>query len=146
MPFDPSKYPANWKAFSKHIRFERAKGKCEQCGAVNYERGKKGSDGIWRSENDIHGLNSDVGFALYGDWDFKCSKVILTVAHLDNEGGVCRCKADTGMKCVDPNHVLALCQACHLALDLPHHIENARQTRIKKNDAARPLFTEENNA
>ena len=38
MPIKPENkklYPKNWKEISKRIRFERAKGLCEKCGA-NY--------------------------------------------------------------------------------------------------------------
>jgi len=35
MPFDRSKYPDNWKEISDYIRFTRAHGKCEFCGAVH---------------------------------------------------------------------------------------------------------------
>src|SRR4051812_31335107 len=104
---DPAIYPPYWKQFSAYIRFERAGNLCEQCGAVNSQLGKKGRDGRWRSEDDIHGLNSDVGFALYDD--LSVSRVVLTVAHLDHQGGLCDCKERTGRKCSRPDHVLALC-------------------------------------
>lgn len=138
---DPTIYPPYWPQFSEYIRFERAEGVCEKCGAVNGVFGKKGNDGRWRSTEAISGLNSDIGFGLYGDnFDFVGTKVVLTVAHLDYEGGVCDCKERTGLKCARPDHVLALCQACHLAMDLPKHIENRRQTMIARNDAGRPLL------
>ena len=157
MPFDKSKYPPEWKAFSLEIRTERAKGRCEcagECGisheceysgdnrciAQNGETGKIGKDGIWRSTNDIHSLQSDYGMARYPDFDFIGSKVVLTVAHLDNEGGICKCKVDTGMKCVIPEHCKAMCQSCHLRLDHPHHIANAQKTRARKNDENRGLL------
>ena len=35
MPFDRSKYPDDWEDISLYIRFERAGGMCETCGAVN---------------------------------------------------------------------------------------------------------------
>ena len=31
-----SEYPKDWKDISKRIRLERAKGKCEWCGAERY--------------------------------------------------------------------------------------------------------------
>ncbi len=40
MPIHPSMkdlYPKDWPAISKRIRFERAGGRCEDCGAVNGE-------------------------------------------------------------------------------------------------------------
>lgn len=143
MPFKKEQYPPYWKMFSEYIRFERAGNKCEQCGAENYKTGKKGRDGVWRDEQSIHGMNSDAGMALYGeDFDFKCSKVVLTVAHLDFTGGICQCKKLTGFKCAKPDHVLALCQSCHLAMDLPRHIANRRETFIKRKDEVRGLLAE----
>lgn len=55
MPIDYSKYPPDWKAISKRIRFGRAQNKCEACGAANYQP---------------HPVTG--------------SKVILTVAHLNH--------------------------------------------------------------
>lgn len=60
MPFIKSRYPENWAEISKSIR-ERAGGKCEFCGAVNYH------------PNPVTG-----------------SKVILTVAHLNHDPMDCR--------------------------------------------------------
>lgn len=40
MPIKPEnrhRYPVNWKELSHYIRFERAKGKCEFCGAEHGE-------------------------------------------------------------------------------------------------------------
>lgn len=55
MPINYKNYALNWKEISEHIRFVRAKNKCETCGAVNYQP---------------HPITG--------------SKVILTVAHLDH--------------------------------------------------------------
>lgn len=57
---DKSLYPADWKAISKRIRFERAGGRCEFCGAENAQP---------------HPLTG--------------SKVVLTVAHLDHNPANC---------------------------------------------------------
>lgn len=56
MPMDRSKYPPDWEAISRRIRFERAEGKCEKCGAENYQP---------------HPITG--------------SRVVLTVAHLDHD-------------------------------------------------------------
>ena len=59
MPIRPEnkiRYPKDWKKISQRIRFERAKGICEWCGAENYKPHPKTK-----------------------------SKVILTVAHLDHQ-------------------------------------------------------------
>lgn len=143
MPFDRSKYPTNWKAFSHEIRNGRAGGKCEECGVENYAVGARDRFGVFHFEDSIHCLNSYDGEYLFGDeFDWKMTKIVLTVAHLDHEGGICDCYARTGMKCTNPEHVLALCQKCHLALDMPKHIANRRETIATRNDAARPLLGE----
>jgi 5-methylcytosine-specific restriction endonuclease McrA len=54
MPIDYSKYHPKWRLISKLIRYNRAKHKCEWCGAINYQS---------------HPVTG--------------SKVILTVAHID---------------------------------------------------------------
>ena len=56
MPMDRSRYPDDWEVISRRIRFGRAKGRCEFCGAVHGE------------------LHPDTG-----------SVVVLTVAHLDHD-------------------------------------------------------------
>ena len=103
MPIDYSRYPKSWHAFSRRIRFERAQNKCEWCGAVNHEP---------------HPVTG--------------SKVVLTVAHLDGKGGVCKCEQRTGRKCARAAHVKALCQRCHLTYDAERHKFNARRTRAAR--------------
>lgn len=142
MPIDYSKYPDNWKDISARIRFERAQGKCEQCGAPHGE----------------YILRSAVDAAQYviveGDWyvwpdgsavghlpeeyaaNSKLTRVILTVHHIgvdypDGTPGDPRDKMD-----VRDENLIAYCQRCHLLADLPHHIENARQTRRAIKEAA----------
>lgn len=145
-------YPGHWKQFSEYIRFERAAGVCEctgecgrdhrgRCTAINGVYGKIGRDGVWRSTDSIHALQSDAGMALYPNFNFIGARVVLTVAHLDSDGGICTCKKDTGFKCANPAHNKAMCQGCHLLMDLPHHMKNAAQTRMEKKDAGRGLLT-----
>jgi hypothetical protein len=47
--------------------------------------------------------------------------VVLTIAHLDH---------DKHNWEVSDERLRALCQACHLALDLEHHLHRRRQTRL----------------
>jgi len=100
---DRSRYPDRWEEFSRYIRFDRAGGFCEWCGAEN---GKP------------HPVTG--------------SRVVLTVAHLDYAGGVCDCEARTGRKCAEKGHVRALCQLEHLRIDVPRHRFNARRTRAAR--------------
>jgi hypothetical protein len=107
MPFKRERYPANWKAISERIRFERAGNKCEWCGAENYQP---------------HPITG--------------SKVVLTVAHLgtphaDGTPGDKHDKQD-----VRDENLAALCQRCHLLYDIDEHIANAKVTRATKKRAA----------
>lgn len=54
-PENKARYPKDWKAISRRIRFDRADNRCEDCGAENYQP---------------HPITG--------------SKVVLTVAHLDH--------------------------------------------------------------
>ena len=108
MPMDYSRYPPDWKEISRRIRFERAKGVCEWCGAEN---GKP------------HPVTG--------------TKVMLIVHHIgidkpDSTPG------DRGDKldCREEN-LAALCQRCHLAADLDIHIAKGKATRAKKKHAAK---------
>lgn len=103
MPMDYTRYPADWHAISKRIRFERAKGRCEWCDAEN---GKP---------NPMTG-----------------SRVVLTVAHLgmpqpDGTPGNKHDKLD-----VRDENLAALCQSCHLRYDIDEHVANAAETRRRR--------------
>jgi|SRR5689334_11109966 len=93
MPVPKNKYPDNWREFSLLIRYGRAKGKCEICGAENGKPHPKTG-----------------------------SKTFLACAHLDNTGGVCTCYKTTGRKCAIPEHVVAACQVCHYNIDKEYRV------------------------
>lgn len=103
MPFDPSRYPPNWKEISLSIR-NRAGWRCEWCGAVNGQP------------------NPQTG-----------SKVVLTVAHLgvDKPGEPGSGDKHDKLDC-RPENLAALCQACHLRFDIKEHVENAHKTRRRR--------------
>src|ERR1051325_557182 len=103
MPIDYSRYSENWHEFSREIRFERARNRCEWCGAENHKP---------------HPVTG--------------SKVVLTVAHLDGKDGICQCEKERGKKCAIAEHVVALCQRCHLTYDADRHKFNARRTRARR--------------
>lgn len=114
MPIRPenrARYPKDWPAISRTIRFDRAAGRCECLG----ECGRGTHDG--RCPN----LN---GGAAYGTG----SKVVLTVAHLDQNP-----------ESSDPSRLLAACQLCHNRYDGPHRRETAARTRAAALAAAGQL-------
>lgn len=109
-------YPANWKAISRRIRFERAGNRCEWCGVRNHAFGR------WASKT------SDVfHYADAGERDtltaegVKVIRIVLTVAHLNHDPRDNR-----------EENLAALCQRHHLRLDGPQHVANARATRERR--------------
>jgi hypothetical protein len=151
MPFDKNLYPGWWSQFSRYIRFERAGNKCELCTAPNGKhvaRGVHYGKPFW-FDDDNGTVHSAINGAVLGtgihDYELNIDRetvIVLTVAHLDHEGGPCDCKALTGRKCAIPDHVLALCQRCHLSLDMPKHIAERQKTLAIRKDAERPLLTQ----
>jgi hypothetical protein len=110
MPIDYKDYPDNWKEITKEIRI-RANNKCELCFAPNSTivlRDK--TTGKW----DLFRFN-------YSKEIYKKVKIILTTHHID-----CNKKNN------HPLNLLALCQRCHLRLDLLKHINNRRKNNENK--------------
>lgn len=117
MPMDRKRYPSDWEQISLRIRFERAGGVCEWCGAV-----------------------------LGQPHPITGSKVVLSVHHIgvakpDGTPGDPHDKMD----CREEN-LAALCQRCHFIADMPLHIVSARITRNRNKHrriigaGQRPLF------
>jgi hypothetical protein len=111
MPMNFKLYPPDWRKISKRIRFGRARGRCEWCGAENGR---------------AHPITG--------------SRVVLTVAHLgvakpDGTPGDKHDKQDCR-----PENLAALCQRCHLAFDHPDHIRHARETRERRRCEREPLL------
>lgn len=94
MPINYKEYHPKWKLISKLIRVNRAKGNCEWCGAVNYQ-----------------------------PHPVTCSKVVLTVAHIDHD------KTNNRF-----GNLAALCQKCHLGHDIKQHVDNRKYGRNWKGD------------
>jgi hypothetical protein len=114
MPVDRNLYPLGWKDFSAEIRFQRARGRCEcsgQCGLHSGYPTKKRC-------TEQHGKKAHYAKGL----------VRLTVAHL------CSCDPI----CMNPNHVIAACQRCHLRIDRFRHAKNriaTQRARTTRQDA-----------
>ena len=106
-------YPAGWTRISERIRFGRARGRCEWCGA----------------ENGKPHPASPVG-----------SIVVLTVAHLgtvfpDGIPGDKRDKHD-----VRGENLAALCQRCHLDYDRADNIATAQAGRERRRLLCEPML------
>lgn len=119
MPIDYTKYPPDWDERRARI-LKRANNCCENCGVKNHAYGARDLSGNWHDESEINGLNSDVGCFLFGGYDVKIIRVVLTIAHLDHD--------ETNWD-VDDDRLAAWCQRCHLQYDAP---EKIRRRKVKK--------------
>ena len=102
MPIDYSKYPPNWKTEIRPAILKRAGNRCEFCGLPNgiiVHRRKETS---------------------YGDDKITCTKIVLTVAHLNHDVTDSR-----------PENLAALCQKCHLAYDAGQHKATRKKNRFR---------------
>lgn len=125
MPVDYSRYPENWKTEIRPRILERAENKCEWCGVENYAVGARDKHDVWHDELDIHRMNSDCGYDLFGLEFPKIIRIVLTIAHVDDPDP---------MNCDDDN-LAALCQRCHLNHDRPHHTVKRRHNNRKRREA-----------
>lgn len=148
MPMDRRKYPTNWEAISHRIRFERAGGKCEQCGAPNSAEIVRSTfnPGVFIIADDIEPIfrwpdGQRILPGLVPDhfpvWEYPYVRVVLTVHHigvdkLDGSPG----SPDDKMDCRDEN-LIALCQRCHLLADMPRHVQARHRTLLEKKAAAK---------
>lgn len=123
MPCDYKEYPDNWKWLSKQIIAD-AGDRCELCYAPNHEMivRDKNSGYPWQ-------LAENCGDGHYYP---KLTKVILTVHHIDSDK-----KNNT------KHNLIALCQRCHLRLDIGKHIRNRKQKKTKN---ANTLFADQCNS
>lgn len=134
MPIRPdlkALYPANWREISHRIRFERAGGKCERCGAPHMMEIVRSSINprlflVWDEQE--YGYTTPDGIRIKfseipGEFDVyaKHTRVVLTTAHLDHN------PANN-----DESNLAALCQRCHLAHDQQHHTTNRKRTLVRR--------------
>lgn len=112
---DKDRYPQNWPAISKRIRFDRAGGRCECKGEC-----RSGHKNRCRAE---HGKPH---------W-MTGHKVVLTTAHLDHTPENC-----------DEKNLLAMCEKCHLSYDRDQHAATRARTRqAAATTGMEPLFGED---
>ncbi len=126
MPIDYSEYPPNWKTEIRPRIIARAKNCCEDCGIPNQATVKRKKDGTYRflsaAEWDL--VNGSIKYGQYSKAGalkkHGFTKVVLTIAHLNHD------KLNWDVKDED---LKALCQRCHLLLDINHHTTNRKYGR-----------------
>lgn len=99
MPMDWSLYAPGWKLFAASIKTTRAALRCECTGECGIHRPNPTA----RRCVEHHGQKAR----------FAKGRVTLTVAHL------CSCDPI----CLNPAHVKAMCQRCHLRVDRHKHAQ-----------------------
>lgn len=112
-PENKNRYPKDWAAISRRIRYERAGGRCE-C------RGECGRGHHGRCPNEEGGVDYSSG-----------KKVVLTTAHLNHTPEDC---SDENLRC--------MCAACHLHYDKDHHAQTRLLTRlaVEREAGQLPMF------
>jgi 5-methylcytosine-specific restriction endonuclease McrA len=109
MPCDYKKYPENWKWLSKQVIAD-AGDKCELCYAPN------GVTIVRWTKQYVYPWTERQGVLNEG----KETKIVLTVHHIDGD------KANNSKQ-----NLIALCQKCHLRLDLGRHMANRKRNKDK---------------
>ena len=119
MAFNPKDYPPNW-AEMRAAALDAAGHKCVQCGIANHSVGARDRHGVWHDKDDIHGMNSDVGYDLF-DGEFpKMIRIVLTCHHPNRD----KANPDARLE--------VLCQKCHLNADREHHLAKQAANRRRK--------------
>lgn len=125
-------YPPHWKALSRRVRFEKARGRCQECGRRHLTVIRCLPDGRWFDEIDRVWRNSRGRPCRWPDLveavHFRNTRVVLAAAHLDH----------------DPSHnrlrnLRALCQRCHMKHDQDHHLMQ-RWVTYRQRQALGDLF------
>lgn len=126
MTFTPADYHPDWPSIRRQI-LDQADHACEFCGAPNGETGDHDREGRWVDMETILHRYGVEGEGYHDDFPQQSRPVtvVLTIAHLCQE-----------KRCIDPTHLRALCQRCHLNHDRPHHLavqaENRRRRRVER--------------
>jgi hypothetical protein len=114
-------YPIDWQEISRRVRFERAGGRCEQCGRPHRRSIDQLADGRWWDAK-LEMWRDDAGEE--ADWpDVEAyaarstKRIVLSTAHLDHDPT----NSSAG-------NLRALCQRCHLRHDRPEHRRRIRLT------------------
>jgi hypothetical protein len=116
-----SLYPAHWRELSRHVRFERAGGRCQGCRRPHMQEVRCLPDGRWfddetRTWRDQRGRPARWPNLLEAPRR-RSTRVVLAAAHLDHDPSNNRLV-----------NLKSLCQRCHMLHDRPHHLTQRRIT------------------
>ncbi len=123
MPINYKDYHPKWSLIRRLI-LKRAKHCCEECGVHNYNVIKRinKKEYMFPCSQDWDMIYSTIK---YSDYSMNASlkyhgftKIVLTIAHLDHN------KKNNRF-----HNLKALCQRCHLTLDIHQHINNRKYGR-----------------
>jgi 5-methylcytosine-specific restriction endonuclease McrA len=124
MPIRPQHrwlYPIDWQQLTDMVRFERAKGRCEQCNRPHGKIVCHMGDGRWWDDTseawrDDRGRIVRKGAPPPPQSDHTpTTRVYLATAHLDNNPGH-----------NDQRNLKAFCQRCHIIYDRAEHLRRRR--------------------
>ena len=108
-------YPPHWRELSHHVRFERARGRCQRCGRLHLTLVRCLPDGRWFDEQAATWRDRRGRLARWPDLveatRFRMTRVVLAAAHLDGD------PTNNRM-----TNLRALCQRCHMLQDRRHHL------------------------
>jgi len=124
MPIDYSKYPDNWLNEIRPKALDRDHHRCRFCGLTNYLWIFRAEDGTPYEAIMVHDEHEENGRDYFGTvlpLDVKMIKVVLTIAHLDQD-----------ITNNEHDNLAALCQRCHLNHDRPFIQERRRQAKREK--------------
>jgi 5-methylcytosine-specific restriction endonuclease McrA len=123
-PCNYSQYHPEWKTKIRPDILERDGNCCKFCGVENHKVIHRYGKGMDDWEYFPEGLEGEA-------WlldNIKPTKIILTIAHLDHD------KTNNNY-----DNLAALCQKCHLGIDMSHHVAN-RKASLKKKKGLQELF------
>jgi len=125
-------YPPHWRELSRHVRFERAEGRCQRCGRPHLVVLRCLPDGRWFDEQAATWRDRRGRPARWPDLEeatrFRMTRVVLAAAHLDSDPTNNR-----------PKNLRALCQRCHMLHDRPQHLAQ-RWITYRRRSAVGDLF------
>ncbi|CCE98503.1 conserved hypothetical protein (plasmid) [Sinorhizobium fredii HH103] len=124
MPIRPQHrwlYPIDWQQLTDMVRFERAKGRCEQCSRPHGKAVIHLGDGRWWDEeaevwrDGRSRVIKKMEPPALSDTALKTTLVYLATAHLDHDPGHNH-----------PKNLKAFCQRCHIIHDREEHLRRRR--------------------